>query len=477
MPNRLQLPRSAPEAQGISSNAVLAFVEELERVPEPHSFMLLRHGTVVAEAWWAPYAPDLKHELFSLSKSFTSTAIGFAVAEGLISVDDQVLSFFPEQAPAEADANLQAMRIHHLLSMSTGHHDDASGRTFPNRDWVKAFLALPVEHEPGTHFVYNTAATYMLSAIIQKVTGKKLIDYLKPRLFDPLGITGAEWGTCPKGINLGGFGLSVKTEDIARFGQLYLQKGVWNGQRLLSEAWVEAASSKQVNNGDDPESDWNQGYGYQFWRCRHNFYRGDGAFGQFCIVMPEYDAVLAITSGVGDMQAVMNAAWNCLLPAMDNQALPANPEAHQVLRNTLEKLSYIPPAGEETSPLAERYSERKITIKRNPLKVSALTFVFGPDSTSMTVRTRRRDFVIELGQGVWRYGKSALLGERRNNLMAASGVWTAPDTYQATLRFYETPFFNTITAHFGEGGEVTVESKMNVGFGPTEAPPMKGRLS
>ncbi|HEX2948789.1 MAG TPA: serine hydrolase, partial [Armatimonadota bacterium] len=317
MAARIQLPRRTPESQGIASQAIQAFVEDLNtHIAEPHSLMLVRHGAVIAEGWWTPYAPELQHMLFSLSKSFTSTAIGMAVTEGRLSVDDPVLSFFPEEAPADPDANLRAMCVRHLLTMSTGHDQDASSRSFSQHNWVKAFLSLPVEHAPGTHFCYNTAATYMLSAILQKVTGEKLISYLRPRLLQPLGITKANWESCPMGINTGGFGLRITTEAIARFGLLYLQNGVWDGRQIVPASWIADATAKQVPNGDMPDSDWSQGYGYQFWRCRHNCYRGDGAFGQFCLVMPEHDAVLAMTSGTGDLQAVLNRVWDDLLPAL-----------------------------------------------------------------------------------------------------------------------------------------------------------------
>ena len=176
-------------------------------------------------------------------------------------------------------------------------------------------------HKPGTHFLYNTPATYMLSAIVQKVTGITVLDYLRPRLFEPLGIENPQWDTSPQGISLGGYGLSVRTEDIARFGQLYLQKGVWMGKRLVPSAWIDAATTRQTSSGSNPTSDWEQGYGYQFWRSRHGLYRGDGAFGQFCIVMPEQDAVVAITSGGRDMQAVMNLVWEKLLPALQVSAV------------------------------------------------------------------------------------------------------------------------------------------------------------
>ena len=184
-------PRSAAEAQGVSSAALLDFIEAAEaRLDALHSFMLVRHGHVVAEGWWAPYAASEPHQMFSLSKSFTSTAVGLAVAEGKLSVDDPVLKFFPELAPAEPSANLRAMRVRDLLTMTAGHHEEDI-RAFPynsEENVVAKFLALPVAHKPGTFFVYNTPASYMLSAIVQKVTGQTVLDYLRPRLFTPLGI-------------------------------------------------------------------------------------------------------------------------------------------------------------------------------------------------------------------------------------------------------------------------------------------------
>ena len=334
------LPRSAPETQGISSADLLGFVNEAEqKLNALHSFMLVRHGQVVAEGWWKPYAADEPHMLYSLSKSFTSTAVGLAVAEGKLKVDDPVLGFFPDEAPAEPSANLKAMRVRDLLTMSTGHHED-DVKDFPYQSddsVVKAFLARPVSHKPGTFFFYNTPASYMLSAIVQKVTGQPVVEYLRPRLFDPLGIENPTWDASKQGVSLGGFGLNVRTEDIARFGQLYLQKGMWQGKQLLPAAWVETATSRMMSNGSSPSSDWEQGYGYQFWRSRHGFYRGDGAHGQFCLVLPQYDAVVAITSGTRDMGSVMNLVWERLVPALKAGPLRGRcgvpPEAHRQARD------------------------------------------------------------------------------------------------------------------------------------------------
>ncbi len=325
------LPRSTPESQGVSSKAIREYIETADRdVNSMHSFMLVRHGHVIAEAWWTPESAERQHVLWSLSKSFTSTAVGLLVAEGKLSVDDLVLPFFPDDAPPEPSANLKAMRVRDLLTMSTGHQDEVNWREAPH--WAKAFLSHPVPHKPGTHFRYNTPATYMLSAIVQKVTGMTMLEYLKPRLFEPLGIREPVWEESPQGVSIGGYGLFIRTEDIAKFGQLYLQRGMWNGQQLLPAAWVDQATSKQVSNGSDPSKDWDQGYGFQFWRCRHGAYRGDGKDGQFCIVLPEQDAVIAVTANTGDMQAELNVVWDKLLAAFGSMPLEENPEEQAKLK-------------------------------------------------------------------------------------------------------------------------------------------------
>jgi CubicO group peptidase (beta-lactamase class C family) len=472
-----RLSRTSPEAVGIAPAAILAFVDAVDqKVGGLHSFMLLRHGKVAAEGWWAPYAPQHPHMLFSLSKSFTSTAVGLAAAEGYLTVDAPVVPFFPGDAPAKVDEHLAAMRVRHLLTMSTGHDKDATGPTTrgPDGNWVKGFLSLPVEHPPGTHFVYNSAATYMLSAIVQKVTGVTVLEYLRPRLFGPLGIEAATWETCPRGINTGGWGLSVRTEEIARFGQLYLQKGRWQGRQLLPEKWVEEATTKQVSNGTSEKSDWEQGYCYQFWRCRHGAYRGDGAFGQFCIVMPEQEAVLAITSGVGDMQAVMNAAWDHLLPAMQQDSLSASESAGDVKRK-LEHLSVHLPEGSPFSPTARRVSGRACRFEENEEKIQSATLTFKGNRCKMALRDEHGERPVECGSGAWVKGTTTL-GDRPDAKVAASGAWTDEETYTMKLCFYETPFVQTMTCKF-EGDKVSVSRKMNVGFGPTDRPTLVGRLA
>jgi len=479
------LPRSAPELQGIPSAAITAFVKAAQKsIKSLHSFMLLHHGTVVAEGWWYPYRPEAPHMLFSLSKSFTSTAVGFAVAEGRLSVEDTVLSLFPEEAPKKVSPNLAVMKVRHLLSMSTGHDLDATDRTLRRKDRnaVKAFLSLPVEHEPGTHFVYNSAASYMLSAIVQKLTGQTLLDYLTPRLFEPLGIQGATWESFSNhegaAVNFGGWGLNVKTEDIARLGQLYLQKGVWNGKRLLPEAWVKQATSKQVSNAPNPNPDWEQGYGYQFWRCQpEGIYRGDGAFGQYCIVMPRQDAVLAITAGVPDMQAVLNLVWDKLLPAIGKGPLLADNTTAKKLAHTLKGLKLIPPKGAAASPLAARFSGKTYTFEHNYETLHSLSFDFEANRITYQLTgggKRRGKHTLAFGRGGWVEG-IATLGGPVPQPVAASGVWKAEDTFELTLCQYETPFLATVTCRF-KGAKLFYDFKANVALRPTERPQLVGKL-
>ncbi len=472
------LPRSTPEAQGISSTDLLKYITAIdEKVESFHSVMLVRHGCVVAEGWWPPYGRAIPHMLFSLSKSYTATAIGIAVDEGRLSVDDLVLKFFPEDAPIEPSDNLKAMRVRHLLSMNTGHIEDTTGYLHRAADgnWPRAFLALPVERAPGTHFLYNTGATYMLSAIITKLTGVSLLEYLTPRLFNPLGIENPTWETDPRGINTGGFGLSVKTEDIARFGQMCLQKGVWNGQRIVSEAWVAEASfpHSDNNNGTQTNPDWIQGYGYQFWRCQHNGYRGDGAFGQYCVIMPDFDAVLAITSGVGDMQQVLTIAWDMLLPILHTGALAENPAAQAALNQKLAGLALPPVQGQAASQIATAVSGKVFNFAENEPKVACAALALNGAGFGLTVVDQRGTHTITGNIGAW-LKDATTFGFTQSNAAATSGAWTAADTFTIKVCMYETPFITTITCRFTDA-QLFMDVKTNVGFGPTAMPTLIGK--
>jgi hypothetical protein len=444
------LPRSTPEAQGVDSAGIAAFLAACASSGlELHSLMLVRHGFVIAESWWHPYSSDKRHMLFSLSKSFTATAIGLAVGEGQLSLDDKVISFFPEKAPAHVSENLAAMRVHDLLTMSTGHAvEPMSGLRAETNDWVASFLAADVPHAPGTHFLYNSLATYMLSAILQKLTGERLRDYLTPRLFVPLGIENPTWEQCPLGVDTGGWGLSVRTEDIAKFGQLYLSDGIWNDERLLPEGWVANATQKHISNGDDPHSDWAQGYGFQFWRCRHGAYRGDGAFGQFCIVFPEQGAVLAITSGVKEMQGVLNHVWASLLPTFGGQ-------------RELQK-----PVG------AGRIFSATYSFPENDQGLSQLQIHSDEERLMLSVD----EHTLIGGFGVWLPGETSFRQwHGKPHKTAGAATWNqAQNTLILRLCSIETPFIAEAICEF-EGECVTLRYGLNASFGPTEFAPLVGQ--
>lgn len=319
----MKLLRTSPESQGINPEAIRHFLSRIqEEKIEIHSFLLVKNGRVVSECWWEPCAPQYRHQLFSLSKSFTSTAIGMAVSEGLLTTDTLLTDIFrkeTEELGEHIDEKMKRMTVKNLLTMGTGmEYENWMPISWDNGEPnnIKNFLSSHIKHEPGSAFFYNTMATYMLSAALTRLTGEKLVDYLRPRLFEPLEIDPI-WEEDNLGNSFGGYGLTIRTEDIAKFGQLYLQKGKWDGRQILDEKWIEEATSKQISNGSDPASDWAQGYGYQFWRCTpKDVYRGDGAGGQFCIVMPDENAVVAITSSTENMQGVLNIVWETLLPTL-----------------------------------------------------------------------------------------------------------------------------------------------------------------
>ena len=460
--------RAAPESEGVSCAGIAAFLDALKQTDhEFHSMMLLRHGRVVAEGWWDPYAPELTHTMYSTSKSFSATAIGIAVGENRLRVDDKVISFFPDLVPNPVPPHLAALTVKHLLTMTVGHDPDPS-RVIPggSEDWVKAFLETPIVKEPGSTFLYNSMGSYMLSAVVTKVTGEKVIDYLQPRLFEPLGISGVDWETDPRGINTGGWGLRLHTADMAKFGQLFLQDGVWNGRRLLPEGWVAEASAFHIQQepgrpaAERAKSDWLQGYGYQMWRCRHDAYRADGAFGQYIVIMPDQDAVLAITSQTSNMQGILDLVWEHLLPAMKDSALPADPAGVAALHSRLDDLALPVPVG---SPYVERerqLSEKTFTLEANERNIKGIGFAFAKGECNVSLEDDRGTYAIPLKAGGWAISDTDrrgpyLVSRAKNNLaglppfkLAGAYRWLDDGALELTLRYIESPHTEKLECRF-----------------------------
>lgn len=440
---------------------------------ELHGFVILQHGKTVADGWWHPYRSDVRHQLFSLSKSFTSTAAGFAVSEGILSLDDTVVSFFPDKVPKDANDFLRSMKIRHLLSMSTGHEVEPDIRNA--KDWVKEFLAAPPTREPGTHFLYNSMATYMVSAIVQKVTGQTVRDYLMPRLFTPLGIPEPEWDSCPKGISAGGWGLWLTTSEISRFGQFLLNKGIWEGKQLLPAEWIETATHTHIDNSSQTNPDWKVGYGFQFWRCQHGFYRGDGAFGQYCIVMEDHDMVIAMNSGVADMQAILDRVWKHLIPIANPADAAIKPilGGASVLEAKCKALRYAPPAltasPAEAVTLFTKWENCQWRLMDNPFKIKTISFATDKRQPVLEMEDERGSHKITFGWGEWLESSSTFKRhnhrKRRKFTNFASADWKSPDCIQLTCRFPETPDWYVLDFMRTTDADMEMNLATNVSFG------------
>ncbi|MGW2516744.1 serine hydrolase domain-containing protein [Streptomyces sp. NPDC001617] len=446
------LPSATPAAQGVDAAGVHAFLDALEAAPdiEPHSLMILRHGRLVASGWWAPYTPERPHLLYSLSKSFTATAAGLAAAEGLLRFDDPVISYFPEFEADITDPRSRAMLVRHVASMSSGHEAETLDRALAadRAELVRGFLLVRPDRDPGTVFAYNQPTTYTLAAIVQRVTGQSLTAYLRPRLFDPLGIGEAAWLHDRAGRELGFSGLHACTDAIARLGQLYLQDGVWEGERLLPEGWVAEATRPHIDNsGAGPAvSDWQQGYGLQFWMARHG-YRGDGAFGQFCLVLPEHDAVIATTAATEQMQQVLDLVWEHLLPAFGPESLTGRDDEDTALRERLARLALPPAAGKPASPgrtadWRAEFTPYGGTCADVP-KLTSVAVTSGPDGWSLTLTEDGHPLDLRFGEAGWIVTDEPLP-------TAVSGGWADADTLAVDVVFLETPHRLTVTCSLPE---------------------------
>jgi len=471
-PDMFSFPRVSPESQGISSQAIIDFIKAADNSKlEWHSFKILRHGNILAEGHWSPFKEEYKHTLYSLSKSFTSTAIGFAVKEGLISVEDQVISFFPNDLPVDVDDNLKSMKIKHLLTMNSGHETDTMGSMRSNEDqsWVASFLSHPLVFKPGTHFLYNTGATYVLGAIIHSKTGQTLSEFLKARFFDKLEIDGGDWEVSPQGLNTAGYGLRVKTEDIAKLGQFYLQNGTWKGEELLTTEWVTEATKKQTESQEN-DSDWGQGYGYQFWRCKPepDFYRGDGAFGQYCIVIPQYDMTIAITSESWDMGKSMQVIWDTVLPAVKTGVLAENESLSKELKVLYSKLAIETPAWHGTSPISSEVNERTYMAETNDYGVNSITFDIAEGQGEILFDTvdgkNKLLFGIEkwLTNDIYALNNFPVAGRIHvPSLIAATATWVDDNTLQINRKFVESIHGDSLICVF-EDAKITIEFNNSV---------------
>lgn len=438
------LARSRAIDEGVEPRRVLDFLDAVQAAGlELHSLLVVRHGRVVAEGWWEPYRADLRHLVYSVSKTFTAAAVGLALGEGLLSLDAPVISFFPEQLPDPVDPRVAALTVHHLLSMSTGHDEDVLPRmqAGADRDSVRTFLETPPQTPVGSRHVYNNGAMIVLGAIVRAVSGESLIDFLRPRLFDPLGISAPAWTTDREGAELGWSGLHITTESLAALGELYLRDGIWRGRRLLPEGWVAASAQAQVGTGDRTSIDSTLGYGYGMWVSRHGF-RADGAFGQFALVLPDQDAVVAITAGTDQSQAILDQVWTHLLPAFSTATLAADPAAQRDLTDRLTRLS-TPSRPHERSQVATWRATGPVAVAPGVDDGAWYPSLSDPELTrtadgwSLTFLEDGQRITLVCGDGV--RVCSALAHPAGRSVPVAAGVWTSNGRVVVDIVFVETP--------------------------------------
>ena len=423
--------------KGISGKAVNEFFRrQRELGNEIHCLEIYRNGKVVLRIAQHPYSPDEKREVYSLSKTFTSTAIGIASDNGLIDVNERIVDIFPDKCPEFISENLSKMTVKNVLSMNTGHAACVMPKMSPSPDCVKAFLEQEVMFEPGTHFTYNTGATCLLGAIIQKRTGMSLFDYVQKNLLSPLGIEGTYWSTVKDGTNEGGTGIHISCDDIIKLGALYLNKGVYEGKRILSEKWVQEASFPHSDNSGNGTPDWCSGYGYQIWINAKEGYRGDGAFGQLCMVLPKYNAVASVMANcMNSMQFEIDGVMDLI------ENLYGEEEA-------IENLGFD--ATEKTQVPDLPFLNKSFVLDKNDVGFERVTVKYEDDTLSLCFFDGKTEQVISAGNGKyinsayrakWRMPK--ILGLMRSDyeeeIRCASCFTAKADGIEVFTRFLNSP--------------------------------------
>ncbi|MDP5275424.1 serine hydrolase domain-containing protein [Chengkuizengella axinellae] len=476
-----------PENHGLSSKSLMDFFTKIEQLNlNINSFMLLQNGTVTSQFWCKPYRSDSQQLLFSLSKSFTSIAVGIACDHGYFDLQDKVITFFPDMLPDKISSNLEKMTIHHLLSMNTGHHENIYNTIVKEKDWVKTFLSLDVKYEPGSFYIYNTHATHMLSAIVEKATGQSLVDFLLPKLFEPLGLDRVSWETSPTGITAGGMGLSLTTEGIAKFGQMLLNKGEYGGKRIVSEEYIRLATSEKSDNRIDEErTDFAQGYGYQFFLCRDGCYMGNGAFGQLCFVAPHKNVVIAATCSMKNMKQQFPILLDLIYENIINQIkeehnhkLLNQAEDYNKLQQQLNSMTYKLPLSKPNPENIVRLGGSHYIFDRNNQNLQDISFSLSGDQLifeEMYQNNVTSKLLFDLTKPVTTYHTFIKDLSEHHQKVVTYISWKDINTLELTIYYIETPYVVTKTFTF-MNHRVSLQFNINVSFN-LENYNVKGMLS
>ena len=488
MLNRKEFMRVTPESVGIDSGDIEWLLDRLESgFTEPHGLMIMRHGKICAEGWWNPYAPGIRHGLQSHSKTYAATAIGIAYTEGIVKLDERIIDIFPEYAPEQPSENLKRLTVHDVLCMGCGMDE----MPMATEHWIRDFLHTPVNHTPGTTYMYNSVGSSILSAIIVKKTGMSMHEYLKPRLYDKIGIfsDNHRWMKMPDGCEVGGGGLFATTEDNLRLMKLYADGGVWEGERILDDEYVKRATTLQNESATEAKNnplakDNFVGYGYQIWMCRPNgVYRADGAMGQFTIVVPDKDMIIAITenaSGAHWAQTTLDVMWEFLERIEKHPAKAENTEKSECLKNRMGRLALPNPKYAPYSPIAANIEGRQwkvidgdfymedVGVAQHmsgcemPQPIDVFCFHFTSDEIVMDWENREEKERLVI----------ATDGSRRHNTLPGrlisqvllSGAWISENKLEVKARYIETCKEETLLFTFEEKKIKITNSTMEFGM-------------
>jgi CubicO group peptidase (beta-lactamase class C family) len=451
-----QLLRSAPSELGLDATRIIDFLDAVDAAGlDFHSLMILRHGAVAAEGWWAPYRSDDIQLLYSVSKTFLAMAVGIAVGEGRLSTEDLVADLLPDLVPHPLPGHLRRLRVRHLLAMASGHTGETLAQIVTmGPDPVRNFLALAPEEPPGSVFAYNQGNPLTLSQIITTLTGQRVVDYLRPRLFDPLGIDRAEWLTTPTGIDQGFSGLHVTTESVAKLGQLVLRNGRWGDHQLVPADFVTDCRLPQIGNSrQQTNPDWRQGYGYQMWMCRHGAQRADGAFGQFAIVLPDLDAVIACTAQVIDMQQQLDLIWAHLLPAFADASVPAGPQpgdgrlAERLSQLSIGCVTANAPGRAQALELSPTRTGDSLAGRIDCVRIEPL-----PGGSRLILTVKGESYAFDVPAGGFADGVLGGLGSPFPEVSVSAG-WISAGEYNAEIVSRRTPHRLRLRVRLGAAGE------------------------
>ena len=393
-----ELPRSTPEEQGVPSKALVALFDSLHALPltDMHAVVVMRHGKVIGEMYPKPYAPEYRHTMYSCSKTFVGIAVGLAIEDNRLRLDDRIAAIFPELLPDSVSKDLADMTVRHLLTMASGVKPDWNMRS-RGKEWIRTFLSKPVK-EPGTQYAYDSMVSYMLAAVVQKVTGKKLTEYLQERVFTPMNVTEWAWEESPEGVNTGGWGVHIQPESLAKFGQLILNEGRWEGKQLVPTEWIREMCKKHRETGREV-------YGYHIWHCggHDGAVRADGALGQYVISVLDKDMVVVMTEAtLGNGRDQRRLIWDVLLPHIQDEPLPANKKDYQKLLKKQEGYKLAKVKGKASSAFASNWENKTIELGKNTFGWKSLKLNFGKKEVTMTVtETNGKSYELPFGYQEW----------------------------------------------------------------------------